>query len=250
LPFERARSTGTTGSAAGATSLVKGPDAIGAQRKPDLSRFLEASEASDDDDGKNDGDEGGANRGGSGRRRRFFVGLFALIVIVAAAALVLRVFVVQPYYIPSASMEPTLHGCPGCNDDHILVDKISYRIHGVRAGDIVVFHRPKNAPTSIESVLVKRVIALGGDTVALKQGHVYVNGLVQEESYLNQDHSCYTSAPDENFAARTVPKGDVFVMGDNRCDSTDSRDFGPVPTSSIIGRAFAIIWPFHRIGLL
>jgi signal peptidase I len=69
-----------------------------------------------------------------------------------------------------------------------------------------------------------------------------------EESYLNKDHSCYSSSPDGNFGARTVPDGDVFVMGDNRCDSTDSRTFGAIPTSSIVGRAFAIIWPLSRLG--
>lgn len=172
-----------------------------------------------------------------------------IVVIAALAALLLRVFVVQPYYIPSASMEPTLHGCKGCNDDHVLVDKISYRIHGPKAGDIVVFHRPRAAnPAEVpESVLIKRVIATGGDKIAIRKGRVYVNSLVLDEPYLNKDHSCY---PTMNMARRTVPKNDVFVMGDNRCDSIDSRAFGPVPTSSIIGRAFAIIWPLNRIRLL
>jgi signal peptidase I len=101
-----------------------------------------------------------------------------------------------------------------------------------------------------EDVLIKRVIAKGGDSIAIKKGRVYVNGLVLDENYVNDDHSCYASSPEENFTKRTVPDGDVFVMGDNRCNSIDSRSFGPIKTSSIIGRAFAIIWPIGRVGLL
>jgi signal peptidase I len=77
-----------------------------------------------------------------------------------------------------------------------------------------------------------------------------VNGLILDEGYLNSNKSCYATSPLENFPARTVPDGDVFVMGDNRCDSIDSRSFGAIAKSSIIGRAFAIIWPFHRMGML
>jgi signal peptidase I len=101
-----------------------------------------------------------------------------------------------------------------------------------------------------ENVLIKRVIALAGDKISLKKGQVFVNGLQVNEPYLNKDHSCYAASPDENFSARTVPSGDVFVMGDNRCDSTDSRAFGAIPISSIVGRAFAIIWPLGRFRLL
>ncbi|MDT4916483.1 MAG: signal peptidase, partial [Pseudonocardiales bacterium] len=177
------------------------------------------------------------------------------VMIAALAALLLRLFIVQPYYIPSASMEPTLHGCPGCNDDHVLVDKISYRVHDVRAGDIVVFSKPPDANVP-ENDLIKRVIGLPGDRIEMKAGEVFINGGKLTESYLNEsylnDHdSCYKrDDPVGNFDALTIPAGDVFVMGDNRCDSTDSRSFGPIPTSSIIGRAFMIVWPFDRITFL
>jgi signal peptidase I len=226
--------------------LTKISDRHADRPQPDLSRFLKATEAAyaERDEARDDKETGGGARW----RRRALRGSVTVIIAVLAA-LLLRSFVVQPYYIPSASMEPTLHGCTGCNDDHVLVDKFSYRIHGVRVGDIVVFHRPPNADVP-EDVLIKRVIALGGDRIAIKKGRVYVNGLVLDEPYLNKDHSCYASSPDENFAARKVPQGDVFVMGDNRCNSDDSRDFGPIKTSSIIGRAFAIIWPLGRIRLL
>ena len=237
MPFELA------GGAAPATTQ---PDT-----GPDISRFLAATEADDAEDEEADEAAGAApgRGGGDGRWRKTLTRTGVTLLIAALAAVLLRVFIVQPYYIPSASMEPTLHGCPGCNDDHVLVDKISYDVHGVRVGDIVVFHKPENAQVP-EDVLIKRVIALGGDRISMRHGRVYINGGLLPESYLNKDHSCYASDPAETFAARTVPAGDVFVMGDNRCNSEDSREFGPIKTSSIIGRAFMIIWPLNRIRFL
>jgi signal peptidase I len=210
----------------------------------DLSKFLAATETD-----KATADAETEEKRGAGRWQQALLRGAVIVAIAALAAVMLRVFVVQPYYIPSASMEPTLHGCPGCNDDHVLVDKISYRIHSPKQGDIVVFHRPStaNAAEVPEGTLIKRVIAKGGDTIAIKKGKVYVNGLLLQEDYINDDHSCYSTSPLENFAKRTVPDGDVFVMGDNRCNSIDSRTFGPIKKSSIIGRAFAIIWPRFKL---
>lgn len=183
------------------------------------------------------------------RRRRRVLAKFAIVLVVAAtAALLLRAYVVAPYYIPSESMEPTLHGCTGCDDDHILVDKVSYRFHDPRQSDIVVFDKPDGVSVPPgEDVLIKRVIALPGDKIEIRKGRVIIDGTALEESYLNKDKSCYAQ---ENLSARTIPQGRVFVMGDNRCDSTDSRVFGPIPESSIVGRAWLIIWPLTRIGTL
>jgi signal peptidase I len=172
-----------------------------------------------------------------------------IIAVVVLAAFVLRVFVVGHYYIPSASMEPTLHGCPGCNDDHVAVDKVSYRAHPARPGDIVVFDRPPGDPTG-ENELIKRVIGVAGDRVELRDGHVYVNGLVLDEPYVNKKCGPKPTRPLTGVASWQVPRGDVFVLGDNRCNSFDSRAFGPIRTSSIVGRAFAIVWPLNRIRLL
>jgi signal peptidase I len=233
MPFELA------GSSAPVTSE--------ARKEPDLSRFLKATESDDGPD--EDADDGSGRGGGGGAWRKTLTRTGVTLLIAALAAVLLRVFIVQPYYIPSASMEPTLHGCPGCNDDHVLVDKISYDVHGVRVGDIVVFHKPDNAQVP-EDVLIKRVIALGGDRISMKKGRVYINGGRLDEGYLNDDHSCYATDPSENWGPRTVPDGDVFVMGDNRCNSEDSREFGPIKTSSIIGRAFMIVWPLNRVGFL
>jgi signal peptidase I len=223
-------------------------------KAPDLARFLEATkpQAGDDLDDEPDGSEDGTPSRVPGRTRRWLIRTGIIVMIAVIAAVLLRAFVVQPYYIPSESMEPTLHGCAGCNDDHVLVDKISYRAHDVRSGDIVVFHRPADAAGYIsEKILIKRVIALPGDTVDLRNGLVYVNKLLIDEPYINTK-KCGPRAtnPLTSVSHWTVPGNDVFVMGDNRCQSEDSRQFGPIATSSIVGRAFAIIWPLNRIRLL
>lgn len=181
------------------------------------------------------------------RRLRAVKAAAVVIVIVGAAALLLRAFVVAPYYIPSGSMEPTLHGCKGCNDDHVLVDKLSYRMHDIRRGDVVVFHRPKAWKVS-DKVLIKRVIGLPGDVLTVRKGTVYVDGLALEEPYLNPAcHGVTTNFPRKPV---TVADGQAFVMGDNRCDSSDSRRFGPISDSSVIGRAFVTIWPLGRVHWL
>jgi signal peptidase I len=219
------------------------------------SSFVERSGSEDDTAGSAD-DETPSDGGGTNRRRLSgTVKLIIVIVIAALAALGLRTYVVAPYYIPSASMEPTLHGCPGCDNDHVLIDKLSYKLHDVHRGDIVVFNRPATWSAVAEKVLIKRVIGLPGDVLSIKSGALYVNGQQLDEPYVNP--SCpkmqnFADAPNNSTATvlPPVPKGEVFVMGDNRCESEDSRAFGPVPTKDIIGRAFLIIWPLRRVHSL
>jgi signal peptidase I len=196
-------------------------------------------------------DRGEIARPRRGHRRRrparqfgFPIRLIVLIVVATLLAFGLRTFVVEPFWIPSESMEPTLHGCSGCNNDRLLVDKLSYRLHAVHRGDVVVFRRPPSVPAP-ESVLIKRVIGLPGETVRGHDGMVWIGGRPLEESYVAP--ACHGTA---DFGPVSVPSGHYFVMGDNRCNSDDSRMFGPIPKSSIIGRAFLIIWPFGRIDWL
>jgi signal peptidase I len=172
------------------------------------------------------------------------VRLLVLVTVAGVLALCLRTFVVEPFWIPSESMESTLHGCTGCNDDRLLVDKLSYKLHGVHRGDVVVFHRPAGV-NAAENVLIKRVVALPGETVSGHDGAVWIGSRRLDEPYVNG--GCHGT---QEFAPSLVPSGAVFVMGDNRCDSTDSRVFGPIRQSSIIGRAFVIIWPLGRIHWL
>lgn len=184
---------------------------------------------------------------GSHRAREWLILAVATIV----GTLLIRTYVVESYRIPSASMEKTLHGCtPGCNDDRILVDKLSYKLHDIHRGDIVVF---KATGDWIEVVggpddVVKRVIGLPGDTVRCcdAAGHVVRNGKSLDEPYV------YVDGPDprKTFGPVTVAKGQLFVMGDHRNDSSDSRYNGTIPESSVVGHAFMRVWPISRIALL
>lgn len=167
-----------------------------------------------------------------------------LLAITLAAVFGLRGFVIASYYIPSASMETTLHGCPGCQPDMVLVDKLSYRFSAVGRKDVVVFNRPPLAPPE-DKQLIKRVIGLPGDTVSGHDGHVYINGTVLNEPYVNP--ACHGTA---DFAPVTVPAGRYFMMGDNRCDSFDSRMFGTIARSALVGRAFAVMWPVKHLRWL
>jgi signal peptidase I len=171
-----------------------------------------------------------------------------LIVLTVVGTLVIRTFVVQSFRIPSESMEKTLHGCsPHCNNDRILVNKLSYKLHGINRRDIVVF---KATGKWLEVVggpddVVKRVIGLPGDTVQCcdPQGRVILNGVPQNEPYVFEDDH-------HQFAPVVVPKGQLFVMGDHRSASSDSRYNGTIPESSVIGHAFVRIWPLSHLGTL
>jgi signal peptidase I len=148
-------------------------------------------------------------------------------------ALAINFFVAQPTLVRGYSMEPTLH-----QEERLLVEKVSYRFHQPQRGDIVVL---KVAQEPIP--LVKRVIGLPGETVEIRQGKVYVNGQHLDEPYLRQ-------TPYGNMPARPVPAGSIFVLGDNRNNSNDSRYFGVVPLDDVVGKAWLRYWPLEQIGLV
>jgi signal peptidase I len=194
------------------------------------------------------------------------------LVLVAAVALglalAIQAFVVKPYRIPSGSMLPTLH-----IDQRILVDRIGTHFSAPGVGDIVVFHPPGNyaegcadpaegqeqggltaaKPCGVaqsrasSQTFVKRVVGLPGDRIKIIQGHVYRNGVAEKDPYIAP---CQGMGACDFPGTITVPRGDYYMMGDNRGESDDSRFWGPVPKAWIIGKAFLTYWPPGRIGFL
>ena len=170
-----------------------------------------------------------------------------LVVAVVLVFGVVRPVIAAPVYIDSGSMEPTLHGCKGCVDDRVLINKFIYDFSGPKHGDIVLFKSPN--PKEPDKDLIKRVIGLPGDTVALREGKLYLNGKPQDEPYI-AENPCLSYMPKTcSFGPVKVPENHVFVMGDNRTNSKDSRFFGPIPEKSIIGKAAVSFWPPGRIQL-
>jgi signal peptidase I len=177
----------------------------------------------------------------------------ALVVVVIAVlvAVLLRAFVVQTFFIPSGSMEPTLQ-----IGDRILVNKLSYHLHGVDRGDIVVFSRPptENCGGPMVNDLVKRVIGLPGNIVSVSGGYVYINGKRLDETWLPASERGVTVAgPAGNswdlVRPYRVPANDYFVMGDNRTDSCDSRYWGPISKSLIVGKVELRVWPLSSLHI-
>jgi signal peptidase I len=166
-----------------------------------------------------------------------------LIVMLVSFALVfgiVRPFVVEPFYIPTTSMVPTLEV-----GDRVLANKFIYRFAEPERGDIIVFE-------SIDEKkdLVKRVVGLSGDRIAIKDGRLFVNDVSQREPYV-VNKTCVRGLPKTcSYGPVTVPPGHVFVMGDNRLNSEDSRFFGPVPKGNVVGEVFLRLWPLYRLALL
>ena len=174
-----------------------------------------------------------------------------IVVLVAAVvvALVVRTFIFQTFWIPSPSMAETL-----VEDDRVLVNKLSYRFGEPSRGDVVVFKRPPGVPGNIDD-LIKRVVAVEGERISIREGGVWVDGELLAESYVGGQEtfpnvgcgSGDTSGIDtvEGFL---VPEDHIFVLGDNRGDSSDGRCFGPVDNELLVGRAFLMLWPPSKIG--
>jgi signal peptidase I len=167
-------------------------------------------------------------------KRPWWSSAIEIVVIVAAAfalALVIQAFVVKPYEIPTPSMVPTI-----MEGDRVMTNRFVYRFTEPKRGDIIVFQT-----TLRKEPLVKRIVAVGGDRVAVHGGKLYLNGQPQTEPELKDQFI------QGNFQEITVPAGQYFVMGDNRNDSGDSRKFGPIKRNVILGKAFLLYWPLNRI---
>jgi signal peptidase I len=186
---------------------------------------------------------------------RTWIEWVAIVALALLAAFAIKTWLIQAFYIPSASMVPTLQV-----GDRILVDKVSYDLHDIHRGDIVVFGRPP-ADSSDPSVndLVKRVVGLPGDSMSSVNDVLYVNGHAQSEPYLpagtvttgnfSQAPGCQPSAANDANRSCLIPKGEYWVMGDNRGDSKDSRSFGPIKGSLVVGRVVLWVWPIGSLHL-
>lgn len=157
------------------------------------------------------------------------------VLVAVILAVILRIFVVEPFYIPSRSMEPTL--LPG---DRIIVSKFLYHFREPQRGDVIVFRYPRDPKRDF----VKRVIGLGGETVALRNGKLYVDGRQVPETYLPPGLRF------ADFGPVRVPPGQLFVLGDNRNSSDDSRVWGFLPRDMVVGKAVLIYWPLDRIRVI
>lgn len=190
------------------------------------------------------------------KKHSFWRELPVLVVIAFVVALLIKTFLLQAFYIPSASMEPTL-----VEGDRVLVEKLSYRWGEPERGDVIVFEKEFSPiipaeeddpfwedigsalkglfgfPTGGTQDFIKRVMAVEGDTIEGREGRVYVNDQAVHEPYLSDGTE---TSP---FGAVTIPKGMIFVMGDNRGNSDDSRAFGPIPVDEVVGHAFLLLWP-------
>jgi signal peptidase I len=214
-------------------------------REPNVTDAPDLDEDDDEDDAR--------------RRTRNAVEWIAVAVGAVIVAFLIRAFLLQAFYIPSESMEPTLR-----ENDRILVNKLSYKLHDINRGDLVVFEKPPNEPASDINDLIKRVIARPGETIELHtDGTITIDGRLLEEPYLADgqapgpmtmtrdtfvDGAC--TNPIVETTKCTLGEDFVFVMGDNRNHSHDSRMFGPIDEDLVVGRAFVKVWPLSKIGFL
>jgi signal peptidase I len=185
--------------------------------------------------------------------------LVAIVAVALGVALGIQAFLVKPFKIPSESMVPTLE-----IGQRVLVDRVSLRFGDPERGDVMVFKPPQGAdsarcgtahpirqgcprPTEgmSETNFIKRVVAVGGDRISIKGGRVYINGKRQPEPYINPDRGCQVCNLPQEIR---IPRDHYYMMGDNRGQSSDSRDWGPVPGENMIGKAFATYWPPSKWG--
>ncbi|MGM9999627.1 MAG: signal peptidase I [Candidatus Bruticola sp.] len=158
-------------------------------------------------------------------------------IVAGVVAIVLITYIVRSFYIPSESMVPTLKV-----NDYILVNRFIYQMAKPSRGEIIVFH-PPHVENPEETDFIKRVVAVENDVVEVAGGVLYLNGLPQDEPFIKEEI-------ESDFPAYRVPKDHVFVMGDNRNNSDDSRYWGPLPLKNVVGKAFVIFWPISRQRML
>jgi len=169
----------------------------------------------------------------------FVMDILETVVFIGSLFIVVYLFVMQPNQVKGASMDPTFN-----TGDYIFTSKVTYKFRGYNRGDVVVFKSPKNPDIEY----IKRIIGLPGDKVMVKDSEVFVNGIKLAENYIAAKTNLWENGFSKNGETITVPDGELFVMGDNRPRSSDSREFGPVPEDSIIGQVFYRYFPSTKMG--
>jgi signal peptidase I len=171
----------------------------------------------------------------------FVMDILETIAFVGSLFIVIYLFILQPNQVKGASMDPTFQ-----SGDYIITSKITYKFKKIERGDVIVFHSPKNP--SIE--YIKRIIGLPGDKVMVKDNEVYVNDQPLPEIYISAKTNLWDGGFLKEGEAVTVPDNYIFVMGDNRPRSSDSREFGPIPISSIVGTVIYRYFPLNKAGIV
>lgn len=169
----------------------------------------------------------------------FVMDILETIIFVGSIFIVIYLFILSPHQVKGASMEPTFE-----SGDYILTSKITYKLHDPEQNDVVVFKSPQNP----EIDFIKRVIALRGQKIKVINNEVFVNGEILQEPYISAPTTLFEGGFIQNGIELTVPDGYLFVMGDNRPRSSDSRDFGFIPIKNVIGKVFFRYFPPQKIG--
>jgi signal peptidase I len=171
----------------------------------------------------------------------FIMDILETVVFIGSLFIVVYLFILQPNQVKGASMDPTF-----ATGDYIFTSKVTYKLREPERGDIVVFRSPRNPDIEY----IKRIIGLPGDSILIQDTQVYVNGEVLVEDYLAAPTNTWEGGFVENGVPVIVPDGELFVMGDNRPRSSDSREFGTIPLSSIVGQVFYRYFPPKKMGTL
>jgi len=196
----------------------------------------------------NTGREPGDRETNAGPRRHRYgcaIEIAQTVILTLVTFFAIQNFVAQPFQVKGSSMQRTF-----ADSDYVLVDRLTPRWSPYVRGQVIVFHPPDSVTDRAEP-FIKRVIGVGGDAVEVKDGQVFVNGVALDEPYLFRDAAGVTEPTDAGGQTSwVVPDGDLFVMGDHRQASEDSRVFGPIPITSVIGRATFRYWPLPEVGII
>ena len=176
----------------------------------------------------------------------FFLDIIETVVIALSVFLIIYLFFMQPHQVNGQSMVPTF-----LDRQYLLTDKVSYKLNTPERRDMIVFHAPDDAgcPPGGSCDFIKRIIGVPGDTIEVKEGKVFLNGLLLEEDYLPASYTTQAGAYTRNKTI-TLRDNEYFVMGDNRDHSSDSRAWGPIGFEDMVGRVFFRYWPLSKAGFI